>query len=96
MHTYLCEQDERQDDNAWTLSKKPGKLSALHGALWALFSLPLWTRVWIMQEIVLAGSDAFIMWGRDIISFKVMDERLKARNDFRPIDFLEALERTLQ
>ncbi|KAG8158802.1 hypothetical protein KVR01_011245 [Diaporthe batatas] len=86
-HAFLSKQEDHASYNAWVLSKGPG-LSPLHAVLWAICSLPLWTRVWIMQEIVLAGPDAFILWGQKIIDFKVMDELLKARQQFRPVNLL--------
>lgn len=88
MYSFLRNQTEGSNYNAWSLSRDPTKLSPLHLVLWTICSLPLWTRVWIMQELVLAGSDAFILWGREIIDFKVMDELLKARHQFRPVDIL--------
>ncbi|KAK7699783.1 hypothetical protein SLS64_011395 [Diaporthe eres] len=86
MHAFLRDQTEHPDYNAWVLSMDPKELSPLHLVLWTICSLPLWTRVWIMQELVLAGSDAFILWGREIIDFKVMDELLQARQQFRPVN----------
>lgn len=70
---YLCEQDLRRDgDNSWDLvyPDPNSPRTPLHDVLQALFTLPVWKRVWIMQEILLAGSDAFMLWGRKIISFQ--------------------------
>lgn len=89
MRTLLCQQEEHRNDNAWDFCTRAEGLE-LSIALWTLFSSPVWRRVWIMQELVLAGSDAFLLWGRDIINFKVMDELAaglpKMRDQFRPVN----------
>ncbi|KAI7779949.1 hypothetical protein LA080_000162 [Diaporthe eres] len=46
MHTFLRDQTEHSDYNAWAVSKGPKELSPLHLVLWTICSLPLWTRVW--------------------------------------------------
>ncbi|KAI1121090.1 heterokaryon incompatibility protein-domain-containing protein [Nemania abortiva] len=78
------------DENPWELMKgvyEGGDLgmNPIHIALWALFTLPAWRRVWIMQELVLA-QDTYILWGQELINFQVLDSLLEVQDQFRPVN----------
>ncbi len=65
-HSELYKVYEEKNQNAWTLMNEAYEDSSPFGlALWALFSLPAWKRVWIMQELVLA-QDTYLLWGREL------------------------------
>lgn len=76
--------------NPWLLADKMYKnipegnvIIELNLALRVIYSLPLWTRVWIMQELVLA-KHAFLLWGQNVIDFAVLEAQHSVRDDFAP------------
>ncbi|KAI1274555.1 heterokaryon incompatibility protein-domain-containing protein [Xylaria sp. FL0933] len=85
-HGELSNVHEEETENVWTLMNAAYKGYSPFGlALWALFSLPVWKRVWIMQELILA-QDTYLLWGRQLINFQVLDELLRAQVPVRPIN----------
>ncbi|KAI0911694.1 heterokaryon incompatibility protein-domain-containing protein [Ustulina deusta] len=85
-HSELYKVYEEKNQNAWTLMNEAYEDSSPFGlALRALFSLPAWKRVWIMQELVLA-QDTYLLWGRELINFQVLDELLKVQDQWWPVN----------
>ncbi|KAI1357290.1 heterokaryon incompatibility protein-domain-containing protein [Xylaria arbuscula] len=80
---------EKENENAWTVmiygsgGKRSREGDAMKIALWALFSLPVWRRVWIMQELILA-KETYLLWGRTLIDFQILDQLLKVQSEFIP------------
>ncbi|GAW13927.1 hypothetical protein ANO14919_033190 [Xylariales sp. No.14919] len=80
---------EKENENAWTVmmygpnGKRGYEGHVMTIALWALFSLPVWRRVWIMQELILA-KETYLLWGRTLIDFQILDQLLKVHSEFIP------------